>query len=198
VGAENFQAGGALAGYWSSPGAVDPDDNADTDDNGLDEVEPWNTGIVSDPVRLDYDQEPDNNDDTDDNDNTNLTVDMGFVATPTAVTLTSFTATNLGSQQVRIAWTTESEVDNFGFRIYRSTGNSFAGATEIHFEPTAVSGGTGPGASYSYTDTVPADGLYYYWLVDVETDDDTVLHGPITVNVTPFINLYLPMVIGGN
>ncbi len=198
VGAENFQPGGALEGYWSSPGAVDPDDNSDVDDNGLDEVEPWITGIVSDPVSLNYDQEPDNNDDTDDNDNTNLTVDMGFVATPTAVTLTSFTATNLGNQQVRVAWTTESEVDNFGFRIYRSTSNSFGGATEIHFEPTAVAGGTGPGASYSYTDTVPADGLYYYWLVDVETDNDTAVHGPVSVNVTPFINLYLPLVIGGN
>ncbi|MAU00242.1 MAG: hypothetical protein CL608_24140 [Anaerolineaceae bacterium] len=198
VGAENFQAGGALAGYWSSPGAVDPDDNADTDDNGLDEVEPWITGIVSDPVQLDYDQEPDNYDDSDDNNNTNLSVDMGFVATPTAVTLTSFTATNLGSQNVRINWTTESEVDNFGFRIYRSGSNSFAGASLIHFEPTAVPNGSGPGASYSYTDTVPADGLYYYWLVDVETDDDTAVHGPISVNVTPFFNLYLPMVIGGN
>ncbi|MBK8900438.1 MAG: carboxypeptidase regulatory-like domain-containing protein [Anaerolineaceae bacterium] len=198
VSAENFQAGGALEGYWSSPGAVDPDDNADTDDNGLDEVEPWTTGIVSEPVRLDYDQEPDNFDDSDDNNNSNLSVDMGFVATPTAVTLTSFTATNLGSQQVRISWTTASEVDNFGFRIYRSSGSSFAGATEIHFEPTAVPGGSGPGASYSYTDTVPADGLYYYWLVDVETGGATEVHGPITVNVTPFFNLYLPLVSGGN
>ncbi len=198
VGEENFQAGGALEGYWSSPGAVDPDDNSDVDDNGLDEVEPWLTGIVSDPVSLNYDMEPDNNDDTDDNDNTNLTVDMGFVATPTAVTLTSFTASSIGNQQVRINWTTESEVDNFGFRLYRSSSNSFAGATQIHEEPTAVSGGTGPGASYSYTDTVPADGMYYYWLEDVETGGATAVHGPITVNVTPFINLYLPLVIGGN
>ncbi|MCB8925924.1 MAG: carboxypeptidase regulatory-like domain-containing protein [Ardenticatenaceae bacterium] len=198
VGAENFQSGGALEGYWSSPGAVDPDDNSDVDDNGLDEVEPWNTGIVSEPVSLNYDQEPDNNDDTDDNDNTNLTVDMGFVGTPTAVTLTSFSATNLGNQQVRINWTTESEVDNFGFRIYRSSSNSFGSATEVHFEPTAVPGGSGPGSSYSYTDTVPDNGTYYYWLVDVETGGATEIHGPISVNVTPFISIYLPLVIGGN
>ncbi|MCB8975991.1 MAG: carboxypeptidase regulatory-like domain-containing protein [Ardenticatenaceae bacterium] len=198
VGAENFQPGGALEGYWSSPGAVDPDDNSDIDDNGLDEVEPWNTGIVSEPVSLNYDQEPDNNDDTDDNDNTNLTVDMGFVATPTAVTLTSFTATSIGNQQVRIDWVTASEVDNFGFRIYRSSSNSFGSATEIHFEATAVPGGSGPGASYSYTDTVPADGVYYYWLVDVETGGATEVHGPATVNVTPYFNIYLPMVMGGN
>ena len=198
VGPENFQTGGALEGYWSSPGAVDPDNNSDFDDNGVDQEEPWLTGIVSEAVRLDYDQEPDNNDDTDDNDNTNLTIDMGFVATPTAVTLTSFTATSIGSQQVRVDWVTESEVDNFGFRLYRSSSNSFAGATQIHFEPTAVPGGSGPGASYSYTDTVPANGTYYYWLEDVETDNDTALHGPISVEVTPFFNLFLPMVIGGN
>ena len=198
VGPENFQVGGILEGAWSSPGAADPNNNSDIDDNGLDEVEPWNMGIMSDPVRLDYHQEPDNNDDTDDNDNTNLTVDMGFVATPTAVTLTSFTASSIGNQQVRINWTTESEVDNFGFRIYRSSSNSFAGATEIHFEATAVPGGSGPGASYSYTDTVPADGMYYYWLEDVETGGATEVHGPISVNVTPFTTIYLPIIIGGN
>ncbi|MBK7894234.1 MAG: carboxypeptidase regulatory-like domain-containing protein [Anaerolineaceae bacterium] len=198
VGAENFQPGGALEGYWSSPGAVDPDDNSDIDDNGVDEEKPWDTGIVSRAVRLDYDLEPRNNDDTDDNDNTNLTVDMGFVATPTAVSLTSFSATNLGNQQVRINWTTASELDNFGFRLYRSSSNSFAGATQIHFEPTAVPNGTGPGASYSYTDDVPGTGTYYYWLVDVETDGDTAVHGPAIANVTPFFNVYLPLVIGGN
>ncbi|MCB8925923.1 MAG: DUF11 domain-containing protein [Ardenticatenaceae bacterium] len=198
VGAENFQPGGVLEGFWSSPGAVDPDNNSDIDDNGVDEVEPWNTGIVSQPLRLDYDQEPDNNDDTDDNDNTNLTVDMGFVGTPTAVTLTSFSATNLGNQQVRINWTTESEVDNFGFRIYRSSSNSFGSATEVHFEPTAVPGGSGPGASYTYVDDVPDNGTYYYWLVDVETGGATEVHGPITVTVTPFITLYLPLIISGN
>ncbi|WP_420631305.1 SdrD B-like domain-containing protein [Candidatus Leptofilum sp.] len=198
VSAENFQIGGALEGYWSSPGAVDPDNNSDFDDNGVDQEEPWLTGIASESVQLDYDLEPDNNADTDDNDNTNLTVDMGFVGTPTAVTLTSFTATNLGNQQVRISWTTESEVDNFGFRIYRSSSNSFGSATEVHFEPTAVPGGTGPGANYSYVDDVPDNGTYYYWLVDVETDGDTAVHGPISVAVTPFFNLYLPLVIGGN
>ena len=123
---------------------------------------------------------------------------MGFVGTPTAVTLTSFSATNLGNQQVRINWTTESEVDNFGFRIYRSGSNSFGSATEVHFEPTAVPGGSGPGSSYSYTDTVPDNGTYYYWLIDVETGGATEVHGPISVNVTPFISIYLPLVIGGN
>jgi protocatechuate 3,4-dioxygenase beta subunit len=198
VGTENFYPGGALEAYWSSPGAVDPDDNSDIDDNGLDEVEPWKTGIMSEPVRLDFDLEPRNNDDSDDNDNTNLTVDMGFVATPTAVTLISFTGKSVGNLQVLVNWVTGSEIDNFGFRLYRSSSNSFAGSTLIHEEPTAVPGGTGPGANYSFTDTVPDNGTYYYWLVDVETDNDTAVHGPIVVNVTPIINLYLPLVISGN
>ena len=198
VGPENFQANGALEGYWSSPGAVDPDDNSDIDDNGLDEVEPWITGIVSEPVSLNYDTEPDNNEDTDDNDNTNLTVDMGFVATPTAVTLTSFTATSLGNQQVRINWVTQSEVNNFGFRLYRSSSNSFGGATEIHFEPTAVPGGSGPGATYSFVDDVPGNGTFYYWLEDVETGGATELHGPVSVQVSSMFTLFLPMATSGN
>ncbi len=200
VSAENFQPGGALAGYWSSPGHEDPNNDSDTDDNGIDEVEPWLTGIISLPVRLDYNQEPHNYDDGDDNNNTNLSVDMGFVTTPTAVELISFTATNIGSQQVRLNWVTASEVDNFGFNLYRSSSEDFDEATKIHFEPSAFPVGSGPGASYSYIDTVPADGLYYYWLEDVETAPSGAIevHGPITVNVTQFIYLYLPLVIGGN
>ncbi len=202
VGAENFQPGGALEGYFSSFGAVDPDDNSDIDDNGVDAPEPWVTGVMSAPIRLDYNAEPDNFEDTDDDDNTNLTVDLGFVIgpdVPTAVTLISFTASNIGNQQVRINWVTGSETDNFGFRLYRGNSSSFAGASQIYFEAAAISGGgDAPGASYSFVDDVPSNGTYYYWLEDVDTGGDTALHGPISVEVTPFFTTFLPIVVGGN
>lgn len=194
IDASNFQAGGPLSGYGSSEGAVDPDNNVNTDDNGIDNAEPWVNGIRSMPVRLDHDMEPAGGADADDNDNTNLTVDMGFVAVPTAVTLTSFTATHLGGSNVRIEWETETEINNFGFKLFRSTTNDFGTATEIHFEPTAVSGGTGPGAAYSHTDNSAPDGTVYYWLVDVETDGDESINGPVSVFVGEQMTIYLPLV----
>ncbi|VAW35558.1 hypothetical protein MNBD_CHLOROFLEXI01-116, partial [hydrothermal vent metagenome] len=69
---------------------------------------------------------------------------------------------------------------------------------EIHFEATAVPGGSGPGASYSFIDNVPTNGIYYYWLEDIETDGDTAVHGSINVNVSLIFTLFLPMVSGGN
>ncbi|MEM7334387.1 MAG: SdrD B-like domain-containing protein, partial [Chloroflexota bacterium] len=194
----NFQSGGALEGYISSDGSSDPDDvTSDIDDNGIDGTDPAIDGILTPPVTLDYDAEPDNFDDSDDNDNTNLTIDLGLVLDPTAVSLTSFTAIHLGNGTVSVQWATAAEVDNFGFRIFRSTVNDFATATEIHFEPTAVVGGTGPGSNYSYTDSGVANGTVYYWLVDVETDGDTETHGPVSVQVQPGVRIYLPIIVGG-
>jgi hypothetical protein len=191
----NFQPGGLLESYISSTGSVDPDDDSDVDDNGVDEADPATNGIRTMPVTLNYDTEPDNNADTDDNDNTNLTVDLGLILAPTAVSLTSFTVTNLGSQQVQLAWTTALEMNNFGYYIYRSSSNEFGSATQITFVSSTVEGGTGPGAAYSFTDDVPAFGSWYYWLVDVETDGDTAVHTPVSINATRFFTTFLPMVV---
>jgi protocatechuate 3,4-dioxygenase beta subunit len=192
---ENFQVGGLLEGFESSDGSVDHDDDVDVDDNGLDNADPANNGIISQAVTLNYDTEPDNFDDTDDNDNTNLSVDFGIVQEPTAVTLSSFSAVQLSGHDVEVRWTTESEVDNFGFNLYRSATISFSGATQIHFEPTAVPGGSGPGTNYSYVDTVPQDGTWYYWLVDVDTSGNTDLHGPVSVDVSPIYKSFIPFVV---
>ena len=197
VGAENFKAGGVLENYFSTPGGVDPDDNVDTDDNGIDSDKPWINGIMSEPVRMDYGREPDNNADSDDNNNTNLTVDFGFVTTPTAVTLSSFTITSNGSQTILVQWTTESELDNAFFKLYRSQTADFDTAVRIYVVPTAVPGGSGPGTSYSYTDTVPEDGVWYYWLVDVDVNGVETVHAqhePQSVT-TGMFTIFLPTIV---
>lgn len=190
---ENFQPGGALEGYLSTSGSNDPDNDDNLDDNGIDDDEPWINGIVSEPVTLVYRSEPDQNADGDNDNNSNLTVDLGVVAAPTAVSLSSFTAVHTGNKVVELSWRTESEVDNFGFRLYRGTSSNFATAVEIAFVPTAVSGGTGSGASYQFTDTVANFGQYTYWLIDVETDGNTATHAPVQVNISPVQNMYLPL-----
>ncbi len=178
VGKENFQTGGVLENYYSTEGFVDPNNNLDTDDNGIDDDEPWINGIVSQPVRLDYDKEPNNNVDGDDNDNTNLTVDLGFVTTPTAVTLSSFTVKPNGNQTILVQWTTESELDNMFFKLYRSPTADFDTAEKIYVVPTAVSGGSGPGRNYRYIDTVSENTVWYYWLVDVDIHSIETIHTP--------------------
>ena len=88
--------------------------------------------------------------------------------TPTAVELLYFRVDRVSGQQVRLAWATAVEIDNLGFNLYRADANDVRRAALTHFEPAAVMGGR-LGATYVYTDTVPSDGVWWYWLADVDT-----------------------------
>lgn len=112
---------------------------------------------------------------------------------PTAVTLTSFTAVGNGLQ-VELAWETSEEINNFGYNLYRSATSSFGDATLIHFEPTKLSGGNGPGASYHYVDNAPSYGDWTYWLEDVETGGTKTVHDPVSVTLTQIFRQYLPFI----
>ena len=74
----------------------------------------------------------------------------------------------------------------------------FATAESIYFESTVV--GSGPGKTYKYTDRVPNEGVWHYWLVDVDTNGKRTVHGPVAVNVTDVNTVYtefifLPIVV---
>jgi len=73
-----FQAGGPLAGWFSSPGAGTPDANLDqgADENGIDDASPFTNGISTGAMTLSRAGEPT----AEDGDpNSNLTLDLGFV-----------------------------------------------------------------------------------------------------------------------
>jgi len=193
VAPENFQTGGVLEYFLNSTGSVDPDNDIDSDDNGNDGMILPVDGVRSDPVTLNYDLEPDSNLDTDDNNNTNLSVDFGFYMDPTAVSLISFTASKLAEKAVRVQWQTANEIDNYGFRLYRSSENVFATAVQIHFAYPGAPDGGGV-TSYQYEDTVPSFGTWYYWLVDVDTSANTTIHAPASVSVMPLYQLFIPMI----
>jgi len=112
---------------------------------------------------------------------------------PTAVELLSFQATPLSGHQVDLTWTTAVEVDNFGFNLYRAAVNDLAHASLIHFEP-AVTQGSGTGATYSYIDTTPGIGKWWYWLADVDTRGHETVHAPINVTAQFNTRLYLPVI----
>jgi hypothetical protein len=78
VASSNFLTGGILENFSPTTGDPDPDGNSDTDSNGQ-QVPAY--GVASRAVTLVLGDEPTN--DGDDDNNTNLTVDFGFVASGT-------------------------------------------------------------------------------------------------------------------
>jgi hypothetical protein len=116
---------------------------------------------------------------------------------PTAVKLLYFQVDSIQGLQVSLKWATASEVDNYGFRVYRSSVNGFESSDLIGIKPAV--GGVG-GAKYIYIDSVPGRGQWYYWLADVDTHGQETVHGPVSANVVGGINatgnlIFLPLVI---
>jgi len=109
---------------------------------------------------------------------------------PTAVDLLYFQAIGQPGS-VRLEWATAMEVDNFGFRILRSTEANPTLASEIVFIPSLCQGNL-CGAEYAYTDTMALPNLtYYYWLVDIDNYGNETLHEPGTAQSTPIERNYL-------
>jgi hypothetical protein len=113
---------------------------------------------------------------------------------PTAVELKSFKISAIDEVLVKVDWETTTEIDNFGFNLYRSQGRSSAQAELIHFEPAA--GGLG-GHHYEYTDILPANGQWYYWLSDVDTNGKETFHSNGFATVSTGVNhwLYMPVLV---
>jgi len=102
---------------------------------------------------------------------------------PTVITLSVFSVNVVGDDgTVLIQWETASEIDNAEFNLYRARTkderykkiNDILIATHVN----AVYG-----ASYSFVDTPPANGTYYYKLEDVNYYGVSTLHGPVKVRV---------------
>jgi len=113
---------------------------------------------------------------------------------PTAVELLYFRVGGTAGPQVRLEWATAVEIDTFGFRLYRAPVADFARAEAVVFVPSEARGG---GATYVYTDTVPYDGTWWYWLADVDTSGGETVHGPVSAVVGPAAlpyRVYLPLV----
>ncbi|MCX7939316.1 MAG: hypothetical protein N2545_07745, partial [Thermoflexales bacterium] len=114
---------------------------------------------------------------------------------PTAVTLRAFYVASINGRRVTLAWETETERDNFAFHIYRAPTNDFAQAVRVGIMPAAM-GGTS-GASYTFEDEVPNDGVWWYWLADVDTSGRKTVHEPpVRAEVgTVLYRLWLPIVM---
>ena len=95
------------------------------------------------------------------------------------IKLSSFTAIP-GSGKIILAWSTEAEIDNAGFNLYRS--ESEGGAySKINGSLIPARGTPTRGASYAFID---ADAkyrrTYYYKLEDIDLSGKSTMHGPVS------------------
>jgi len=106
-----------------------------------------------------------------------------YVSVPiTLIELTSFTATPL-HKEVIINWSTESEIDNAGFNIYRLKAED-GEYIKINTALIPAQGSITQGAFYEFVDTnVQNRKTYYYKLEDMDLNGISTMHEP--VNATP-------------
>jgi hypothetical protein len=97
----------------------------------------------------------------------------------TLITLTSFTA-EPGNNQVILIWTTESEIDNAGFNIYRAEAGN-GEYVKINDSLIPAEGSSTQGATYQFIDEDVRNRItYYYKLEDIDLNGNSTMHGPVS------------------
>jgi hypothetical protein len=89
---------------------------------------------------------------------------------PTAVELLYFRVSEKSGNKVTLSWATASEIGTYGFTLYRSKDADLSKAIKVH--SLAAKGGNTM-ATYQYSDTVPAAGMWWYWLEETQTQGRT-------------------------
>ncbi|NLN85239.1 MAG: T9SS type A sorting domain-containing protein [Candidatus Cloacimonetes bacterium] len=98
------------------------------------------------------------------------------------VELSSFNATLSSDMFVNIAWTSQTESQMLGYRVYRNTSADQSGAMLID-HPMVPATNTSQTSSYNVMDyDVMVGQTYYYWLESVEYNASS-FHGPVSVTV---------------
>ena len=100
-------------------------------------------------------------------------------APATLINLASFTATPKFSKVI-IQWSTESEIDNAGFNIYRSESEN-GDYIKVNDSLILSEGTSTQGAAYEFTDkNVQNRKTYYYKLEDIDLNGTATMHGPVS------------------
>jgi hypothetical protein len=100
----------------------------------------------------------------------------------TVITLSAFIV-QAKSGQVIIEWSTESEIDNVGFNLYRSEAEN-GNYTKINASLVSAKGSATQGASYEFKDNnVQNRKTYYYKLEDIDLSGNSNMHGPESVTL---------------
>jgi hypothetical protein len=116
----------------------------------------------------------------------NLSV-LGESDIPLPIELSSFSA-EVGMGDVTLSWTTESEINNEGFEVFRS--NEKEGEYTIldsykTNEDLVGHGNSSTSHEYSYIDnTIVQSQTYWYKIADVDVNGLRTYHGPVSVDFT--------------
>jgi hypothetical protein len=113
-------------------------------------------------------------------------------ATPTAVTLSFFTATGR-EDTVLIEWETTSEIDTLGFNLWRSENRD---GDCVLLNPTLIAAEPGSiwGRHYSYADGAVVPGVTYYYTLE-EVGAGSTFYGPVAASLVRSYSIYLPIVL---
>ena len=100
--------------------------------------------------------------------------------TPTLINLSSFTAV-ARTGKVILVWSTESEISNAGFNLYRSRTRD-GGYIKINDTLIPATGSPLQGAAYEFIDnSITAWRPYFYKLEDIDMNGTETVHGPVFV-----------------
>ncbi|MDZ4121441.1 MAG: T9SS type A sorting domain-containing protein, partial [Candidatus Cloacimonadaceae bacterium] len=98
------------------------------------------------------------------------------------IELSSFNGILLSNGRVRLDWVTQSETNVNGYYLLRSISDNIWHAEIV--SPLIQAQNTSTTMYYSFEDReIPGDGLYSYWLQNVDFDGSTDYHGPVIVDV---------------
>jgi len=100
------------------------------------------------------------------------------------VTLSSFTGIANQNGSIKLMWTTQSETDMSGFRIYRNSDNLLSHA--LCLTPSLISATNASTATdYMFIDNQDlTQGTWNYWLEAMNNDGTSLFFGPITITLT--------------
>jgi hypothetical protein len=100
----------------------------------------------------------------------------------TLIKLVSFTVKSL-YRKIILRWTTESEIDNAGFNLYRAESEE---GDYVKINPSLIpaQGSATQGATYEYFDeNVVNRKTYWYKLEDIDLNGRSTLHGPVSATL---------------
>lgn len=96
-----------------------------------------------------------------------------------SVVLSAFDAIRQDNGNTRVRWTSTDERNTVGYHVWRGSSPITPETQLTTTMIPALAGGTPSGASYDWTDGTANGTAYFYWLEDVDSQQVTMLHGPV-------------------
>ena len=105
---------------------------------------------------------------------------------PLPVTLSTFNV-SIANEFSELTWITQSESNNLGWKVYRSSSADFDNSTILNSALIEGAGSVTTPTEYSFIDPmeIEAGAQYWYWLESISYSGDSEIYGPVVLDV-PF------------